>query len=123
MTPVEKHYRENRNKFVKKFTRTFGKAEAEDIIQDTYLKILEAQNDNIIDFDSYFSASLNSVITDHYRDIKMKGMVVELKESLPSSATPERDMIEKEMSSELTERIFNKTRHPLHYKVYSGYLE
>lgn len=71
---IEKHYRANFSRLVKILTRSFGYHQAEDIVHNTYLKIIQYAK-KPEDIDKFFGTILRNCIKDGRRDAIMKGMV------------------------------------------------
>lgn len=88
ISDVEEHYRENRNKLVKKLTFRAGTEEAaEDIIQEAYYRALKYfssfnQNEN---FNKWFSTILNNSLRE-YKNVE-KGHINEIFEEEEAEGT------------------------------------
>lgn len=67
---IEKHYRENYNRIIKRMTfRAGGIHQAEDIVQEAYARALKYYVPARIDeFDKWFSMVLNNTFNDYMRD-------------------------------------------------------
>lgn len=88
---VEEHYRENFKRFVARHARALGWHDAEDAVQNAYVKILEYPPGEGVEFDKYFARVLNNCIKDILRQRKLKGAIDEAKAVHQEAVDPMED--------------------------------
>lgn len=59
---VEEHYRANFEKLVRKLSWNHGHHAAEDMVQETYTRVLTYWNESVGDFNAWFGTVLSNVI-------------------------------------------------------------
>lgn len=109
---IEAHYRANFEVSVKKLSRALGHHNAEDVVQDTYVRIIQ-YNVNPDSIARIFNTVLANCIRAKLKDDKTKGMV---NESIsyeqdavdPVEASPEDILASSEVYDVITNRILNK---------------
>ncbi len=81
---IEEHYRVNRNRIVKRYTKFAGTKEAaEDIVQEAYYRALRYKDSYNSDskFETWFSRILKNVLN-HYKNVEKGGSYEEFDEEV-----------------------------------------
>ena len=80
---ITTHYRENKESLVKKLIgRAGGRPNAEDVVQEAFYRALKYQNSykDTFEFNPWFNRILNNALRAAKKDVRMRGIVVEVNE-------------------------------------------
>ena len=134
LTNVEQHYLENRDTLVKKLSCSMGKMNAEDIVQDTYVRMLNQVEEEMVPdaFEVIFSDMLKKSINQYYKQERSKGIVRETlrattNETLDQYGFKELDPEQKYTNTEVMKAAYHilvsRQRPTPHYPIlYSYYM-
>lgn len=93
---IERHYRDNNASLVKKLTgRAGGRHNAEDVVQEAFLRALKYQNSykDGYDFTHWFNRILNNALRAAKKDVRMRGVVMEIDEEILDPVEPDQESV------------------------------
>lgn len=104
---IEKHYKANSNLLVKRLTNRLGSVQdAEDVVQEAYLKVCRFKEQCNDDFERWFNVILSNTTKDFLGDRHMKGMSRNLEDHMDDLFH-----IDIEHMSSYTRKLIHKSIH------------